>query len=123
MDASTIRAPAGKAEVSGRRPAPAPCFTTKAGPRRGRRSTKSKCVPIRWRGESMRFRLTIVLVIAVASVSAAQQSGVPAFQVDPFWPKPLPNRWSMQQVTGIFVDPSDHIWFLNRAAKADADEV
>jgi hypothetical protein len=45
------------------------------------------------------------------------------FKVDPFWPKPLPNRWSMQQVTGIHVDHMDHIWFLNRAAVAEGDEI
>ena len=47
----------------------------------------------------------------------------PIFRVDPFWPKPLPNRWSMQQVTGIHVDHEDHIWFLNRAAAAEGDEI
>ena len=50
-------------------------------------------------------------------------NGAPIFKVDPFWPKPLPNRWGMQQVTGISVDQNDHIWFLNRAATANPDEV
>jgi len=50
-------------------------------------------------------------------------NGAPIFRVDPFWPKPLPNRWSMQQVTGIHVDHEDHIWFLNRAAAAEGDEI
>jgi hypothetical protein len=49
-------------------------------------------------------------------------NGAPTFKVDPFWPKPLPNRWGMQQVTGISVDQNDHIWFLNRAAAANPDE-
>src|SRR5207249_8433667 len=53
---------------------------------------------------------------------AVDSNGAPLFKVDSFWPTPLPNRWSMQQVTGIFVDQNDHIWFLNRAAKADPDE-
>ena len=35
---------------------------------------------------------------------AVDENGAPMFKVDPFWPKPLPNRWSMQQVTGISVD-------------------
>ena len=64
-----------------------------------------------------------VLVVAAGSAGALQQSrtqavdrnGAPVFKVDPFWPKPLPNRWSMQQVTGVFVDQHDHIWFVNRA--------
>ena len=43
------------------------------------------------------------------------QNGAPQYRVDPFWPKPLPNKWSMQQIVGIWVDDKDdHIWFLNR---------
>src|ERR1051325_975936 len=33
----------------------------------------------------------------------------------PGWPKPLPNNWSMGTVTGLFVDPDDNVWVLNRA--------
>src|SRR5215216_270206 len=58
-----------------------------------------------------------------ARSQALDQNGAPMFKVDPFWPKPLPNRWSMQQVTGIHVDHMDHIWFLNRAAAAEGDEI
>ena len=68
-----------------------------------------------------------VLMSAAGTTGDAQQpraqaldeNGAPIFKVDPFWPKPLPNRWSMQQVTGIHVDHEDHIWFLNRAAAAE----
>jgi len=56
-------------------------------------------------------------------MQATDAQGAPIFQVDPFWPKPLPNRWSMQQVTGIGVDHMDHIWFLNRANAAEGDEI
>src|SRR5439155_598359 len=71
------------------------------------------------------FVIGCILILAAGSIQRAQQrqrhavdsNGAPLFKVDPFWPKPLPNRWGMQQVTGIFVDQSDHIWFLNRAAK------
>src|ERR1700686_3685438 len=48
---------------------------------------------------------------------ALDAQGAPMFKVDPFWPKPLPNRWSMQQGTGLYVeDKTGHVWFLNRAA-------
>src|SRR6516165_6140564 len=51
---------------------------------------------------------------------ALDSAGASLFKVDPFWPKPLPNRWSMQQVTGLYVDDkTGHIWFLNRGAAAD----
>jgi len=49
--------------------------------------------------------------------------GAPQYQVDPFWPKPLPNRWSMQQVTGIYVDHMDHVWFINRNRAAEPIEI
>ena len=79
----------------------------------------------------MAFAIGSILILAVTSIERAQQrqrqavdsNGAPLFKVDPFWPKPLPNRWGMQQVTGISVDQNDHIWFLNRGAKADPDEV
>ena len=55
---------------------------------------------------------------------AIDANGSPVFKVDPFWPKPLPNRWSMQQVTGLWVDDkTGHVWFLNRAQAADGDEI
>ena len=54
---------------------------------------------------------------------AMDESGAPQFRVDPFWPRPLPNRWSMQQVTGLHVDHMDHVWFLNRANAAEGDEI
>lgn len=90
---------------------------------------------------SMRARAyggTLIVAILGAAVSvslwggakdakptqAVDGNGAPMFKVDPFWPKPLPNRWSMQQVTGVYVEEkNDHVWFLNRAAAADGDEI
>ena len=39
-------------------------------------------------------------------VTAQQSSNglAPKFMVDPFWPKPLPNRWILGQVAGCAVD-------------------
>jgi hypothetical protein len=58
---------------------------------------------------------------AQAQVVAGQvldAKGAPQYRVDPFWPKPLPNKWSLQQVTGLYVDGMDHVWFLNRGRAA-----
>src|SRR5258708_33849785 len=61
---------------------------------------------------------------AQAPAQAVDPQGAPMFKVDPFWPKPLPNRWSMQQVTGLSVeDKTGHVWFLNRGQAADGDEI
>ena len=37
-----------------------------------------------------------------------------SFEVDPFWPKPLPNNWTIGQVSGVAVDSQDHIWIVHR---------
>jgi hypothetical protein len=44
-------------------------------------------------------------------------------QVDPFWLKPLPNKWSMRQIVDLYVDKNDHIWVLNRRSDARPDEL
>ncbi len=51
---------------------------------------------------------------AVAEVSA-QTRQVPQFEVDPFWPKPLPNGWLLGSTIGVSVDSRDHVWIIHRA--------
>src|ERR1700735_3871841 len=55
----------------------------------------------------------IVLMRSHGPVRAAD-SEVPRFVVDPFWPKPLPNRWVTGAVGGVCVDKQDHIFGVNR---------
>ena|SRR5688572_20052972 len=38
----------------------------------------------------------------------------PRYQVDPFWPKPLPNQWALGQVARLHVDGKDHVWIIHR---------
>ena len=38
----------------------------------------------------------------------------PMYQVDPLWPKPLPNNWVLGSVVGLSVDSRDHIWITHR---------
>lgn len=45
----------------------------------------------------------------------------PRFQVDPLWPKPLPNHWILGSVTGVAVDAQDHIWITHRGADSLAN--
>lgn len=44
----------------------------------------------------------------------AQQVQAPMFQVDPFWPEPLPNNWLLGSAIGLWVDDSDVIWMVHR---------
>ena len=62
--------------------------------------------------------LLVVLGIGQASLDrlAAEGSSVqaPRFEVDPMWPKPLPNHWLLGNVIGVGVDFQDHIWIVHR---------
>lgn len=51
-------------------------------------------------------------------IHAAQEQGVqvPMFEVDPLWPKPLPNHWLMGSTIGVSVDSRDHVYVIHRAA-------
>ena len=48
---------------------------------------------------------------------------LPRYQVDPFWPRELPNAWIMSQVGGMAVDSNDHVWVAQRPGKNTDDEV
>ena len=48
---------------------------------------------------------------------------VPIFQVDPSWPKQLPNNWIVGVVSGIAVDGRDHIWILQRPGSLEGTEI
>ncbi len=54
--------------------------------------------------------------VQAASVSA------PRFEVDPMWPKPLPNHWIQGQTIGVSVDANDHIWIIHRQGSLEAGE-
>src|SRR5881392_2020269 len=57
-----------------------------------------------------------------ARVSAAGRTA-PRFEVDPLWPKPLPNHWILGQTIGVSVDAADHVWIIHRAGSLEAGEV
>ena len=58
------------------------------------------------------------------SVEAQTNGAVqaPKFEVDPLWPKPLPNGWYQGQTIGVSVDACDHIWIIHRSDSLDAVE-
>jgi DNA-binding beta-propeller fold protein YncE len=55
----------------------------------------------------------------------AQSTGAvqaPRFEVDPLWPKPMPNHWVLGQTIGVFVDTDDHVWIVHRSSATLADQ-
>jgi len=66
---------------------------------------------------------TLVLALALAVglgtwTPATQADGKgakpPTYQVDPFWPKPLPDNWVTGEVAGTCIDSNDHLFIVNR---------
>jgi DNA-binding beta-propeller fold protein YncE len=51
-----------------------------------------------------------------AVVEGATQGGTvqaPRFEVDPLWPKPMPNHWLLGSATGIAIDSRDHVYVIH----------
>jgi DNA-binding beta-propeller fold protein YncE len=53
---------------------------------------------------------------------AQTQALAPAYQVDPTWPRPLPNRWLVGSVVGVAVDSRDHVWVVHRPGTLQPNE-
>ncbi len=75
------------------------------------------------------FFLAIVLALVIGSFALEQRAKVeaagkqaPRFEVDPMWPKPLPNHWVMGSVIGVAVDASDDIWVIHREGSLEEKE-
>jgi hypothetical protein len=52
----------------------------------------------------------------VAAAQDGRGAQAPRFEVDPFWPKPLPNHWLLGSTIGVAVDARDHVWIIHRGA-------
>ena len=55
-------------------------------------------------------------VLAGCGSSESATSGgpvAPRFEVDPLWPKPLPNHWVIGSTVGVTVDSRDHVWIIH----------
>jgi DNA-binding beta-propeller fold protein YncE len=57
--------------------------------------------------------------------AALEAAGVqaPKFEVDPMWPKPLPNHWIMGMTIGVSVDAQDHVWIIHRQGSLEPGEL
>jgi hypothetical protein len=66
--------------------------------------------------------LTFGILVACQVAEQQQQSSAaggveaPYFDVDPLWPKPLPNHWLLGSTIGVSVDERDHVWIIHRSS-------
>ena len=72
------------------------------------------------------MKMIITRVAALAAVlfvfTAQTPMNVPAYEVDPSWPRPLPNHWIVGAVVGVAVDSQDHIWITHRPSTLQPNE-
>jgi len=87
----------------------------------------------------MRTRNVLVgssLIALVAALGIAQQQlertasaqskaavQAPRFEVDPMWPKPMPNHWLLGNTIGVGIDSRDHVYIIHRGATLEEKEV
>ena len=57
--------------------------------------------------------------LRVGLFAQGSTSQAPYFEVDPLWPKPLPNHWVLGSTIGVSVDAQDHIWIVHRPGSVD----
>jgi len=70
-------------------------------------------------------KMTCLIVAALAAALAtvfmtlctcplAARGNPPKYEVDPSWPRPLPNKWVTGAVSGVCTDAQDHVFIVNR---------
>jgi DNA-binding beta-propeller fold protein YncE len=70
------------------------------------------------------MRLIVVAVSCIfagAAFAADKPVMAPIFEVDPFWPKPLPNHWVTGSTIGLSIDTQDNVWTLHRRESVPDD--
>src|SRR5467141_4837948 len=50
----------------------------------------------------------------IGPVKPEKRLVAPIFQVDPFWPKPLPDNWVTGEIGGTCIDSQDHLFIVTR---------
>jgi len=82
------------------------------------------------------LRIGAALIVALTGLVVAERSFereaaaqaangmvmAPKFEVDPSFPKPLPNHWLLGETIGVSVDAQDHVWIVHRADQVTPSE-
>jgi DNA-binding beta-propeller fold protein YncE len=56
-----------------------------------------------------------MVILGSGALGLAHQAAptAPRFEVDPMWPRPLPNHWLLGSAVGVAVDSRDHVYVLH----------
>lgn len=63
--------------------------------------------------------LAITLAMFGPLALQGQHVATPAFEIEPFWPKPLADKWVTGVLGGVCVDAKDHVFVFNRRNLTD----
>ena len=75
--------------------------------------------------------IVVVLVLVAVGIYVAQDrlqtasastAEAPIFEVDPFWPKPLPDHMVLGSAIGVGVDSRDHVFIVHRGNLTERTE-
>ena len=80
------------------------------------------------RALAAQFIITAAVIAFAFNFSGTRAAGAdgpeaPRFEVDPMWPKPLPNHWILGNVSGVAIDSWDHIWIVHRPNTLEPMEI
>ncbi|HKU14113.1 MAG TPA: hypothetical protein VJQ52_06930 [Steroidobacteraceae bacterium] len=56
----------------------------------------------------------LAAALLTLSIAGTAHGAAPQFTIDPWWPKPLPERWITGRLGGVCVDSHDHVIVTNR---------
>src|ERR1700744_3580892 len=63
---------------------------------------------------AMLVGLAGTVMLRNAAVAEDRMVEAPIFEVDPLWPKPLPNEGLLGMTIGVSVDAQDNVWIVHR---------
>jgi DNA-binding beta-propeller fold protein YncE len=74
--------------------------------------------------------LAVVVALGIGTLKLEKKAAVeaatvqaPMFEVDPMWPKPMPNHWLIGMTIGVSVDAQDNVWIIHRQGSLEPGEL
>src|SRR5438128_6913286 len=64
----------------------------------------------------------VVLAMAGSMALSQNNAALPKFEVDPSWPKPLPEGWITGRLGSVCIDSHDHVIVTNRRDITDEEK-
>jgi DNA-binding beta-propeller fold protein YncE len=63
----------------------------------------------------------VIALTILGQPEATRAEEAPHYEVDVYWPEPLPDRWVLGGLGGVCVDDNDHVFILNRQDVIEGD--